>query len=144
MATGLGRFPTPAPAPTTASAWTVGPFPDPASRFQPEGPHGPSEVIDPGGFECSHAIEKRDDGHHWDGLLGRPAHPRPPLGSRQIARIRSTSRGSARDAFSRGSRVKDSPGPTTTTRVWPLLVWGAAASHPGSNRGGQDAHRDLA
>src|SRR5512146_2895424 len=22
--------------------------PDPASRFQPEGPHGPSEVIDPG------------------------------------------------------------------------------------------------
>lgn len=27
-----------------------GPFPDPASRFQPEGPHGPSQVIDPGGF----------------------------------------------------------------------------------------------
>ncbi len=25
-------------------------FPDPASRFQPEGPHGPSEVIDPGAF----------------------------------------------------------------------------------------------
>jgi maltooligosyltrehalose trehalohydrolase len=24
--------------------------PDPASRFQPQGPHGPSEVIDPGGF----------------------------------------------------------------------------------------------
>ena len=24
-----------------------GPFPDPASRFQPHGPHGPSEVIDP-------------------------------------------------------------------------------------------------
>lgn len=24
-----------------------GPFPDPASRFQPEGPHGPSEVISP-------------------------------------------------------------------------------------------------
>src|SRR5262245_54450542 len=22
-------------------------FPDPASRFQPEGPHGPSEVVDP-------------------------------------------------------------------------------------------------
>src|SRR5215218_508289 len=22
-------------------------YPDPASRFQPEGPHGPSEVIDP-------------------------------------------------------------------------------------------------
>ncbi|MBY0513052.1 MAG: malto-oligosyltrehalose trehalohydrolase [Gemmataceae bacterium] len=27
-----------------------GPFPDPASRFQPEGPHGPSQVVDPAGF----------------------------------------------------------------------------------------------
>jgi len=27
-----------------------GPFPDPASRFQPDGPHGPSEVIDPRRF----------------------------------------------------------------------------------------------
>jgi maltooligosyltrehalose trehalohydrolase len=26
-------------------------YPDPASRFQPEGPHGPSQVIDPGAFE---------------------------------------------------------------------------------------------
>src|SRR3954447_2117180 len=25
-------------------------YPDPASRFQPEGPHGPSMVIDPAGF----------------------------------------------------------------------------------------------
>src|SRR5690349_13863601 len=25
-------------------------FPDPASRFQPEGPHGPSEVIDPSAY----------------------------------------------------------------------------------------------
>ncbi|HWO84890.1 MAG TPA: malto-oligosyltrehalose trehalohydrolase [Stellaceae bacterium] len=25
-------------------------FPDPASRFQPEGPHGPSEIVDPGDF----------------------------------------------------------------------------------------------
>ncbi len=24
-----------------------GAFPDPASRFQPEGPHGPSEIVDP-------------------------------------------------------------------------------------------------
>jgi malto-oligosyltrehalose trehalohydrolase len=28
-----------------------GPFPDPASRFQPEGVHGPSEVIDPTAFQ---------------------------------------------------------------------------------------------
>src|SRR6185312_1624064 len=25
-------------------------YPDPASRFQPEGPHGPSQVVDPGRF----------------------------------------------------------------------------------------------
>src|SRR5256885_9000516 len=25
-------------------------FPDPASRFQPEGPHGPSQVIDPSDY----------------------------------------------------------------------------------------------
>src|SRR5947209_10078327 len=25
-------------------------YPDPASRFQPQGPHGPSQVIDPGNF----------------------------------------------------------------------------------------------
>jgi len=29
------------------------PLPDPASRFQPEGPHGPSEVVDPSRFEWS-------------------------------------------------------------------------------------------
>src|SRR5689334_10578951 len=28
----------------------AGPFPDPASRFQPDGPHGASEVIDPDVF----------------------------------------------------------------------------------------------
>lgn len=30
-------------------------FPDPCSRFQPEGPHGPSEVIDPGAFRWTDA-----------------------------------------------------------------------------------------
>jgi len=30
-----------------------GPFPDPASRFQPEGPHGASEVVDPARFQWS-------------------------------------------------------------------------------------------
>jgi maltooligosyltrehalose trehalohydrolase len=32
-----------------------GPFPDPASRYQPEGPHGPSEVIDPSAFAWTDA-----------------------------------------------------------------------------------------
>jgi maltooligosyltrehalose trehalohydrolase len=35
-------------------------YPDPASRFQPEGPHGPSQVIDPSRFAWS------DDG--WPGV----------------------------------------------------------------------------
>jgi maltooligosyltrehalose trehalohydrolase len=30
-------------------------FPDPASRFQPNGPHGPSEVVDPSKFQWSDA-----------------------------------------------------------------------------------------
>src|SRR4051794_11389917 len=30
-------------------------FPDPASRFQPEGPHGPSEVVDPSQFQWTDA-----------------------------------------------------------------------------------------
>jgi maltooligosyltrehalose trehalohydrolase len=30
-----------------------GPFPDPASRYQPAGVHGPSQVVDPGKFEWS-------------------------------------------------------------------------------------------
>ncbi len=34
-------------------------FPDPASRFQPEGPHGPSQVVDPARFRWT-------DGH-WPG-----------------------------------------------------------------------------
>lgn len=37
-----------------------GPFPDPASRFQPAGPHGPSQVIDPRSFTWT------DDA--WDGV----------------------------------------------------------------------------
>lgn len=33
---------------------------DPASRYQPEGPHGPSQVIDPGAFHWKH--------HDWTGV----------------------------------------------------------------------------
>src|SRR5213078_1482280 len=36
--------------------------PDPASRFQADGPHGPSMVVDPGAYEW------RDDG--WGGVSG--------------------------------------------------------------------------
>ena len=37
----------------------AGVFPDPASRFQPEGPHGPSEVVNPKRFRWTDA--------HWGG-----------------------------------------------------------------------------
>jgi maltooligosyltrehalose trehalohydrolase len=37
-----------------------GSFPDPASRFQPEGPHGPSQIIDPGQFKWTD--------HNWRGV----------------------------------------------------------------------------
>jgi maltooligosyltrehalose trehalohydrolase len=50
-----GYFSGPAPAagPGTLHRYQLdggGTFPDPASRFQPEGPHGPSQVVDPGAF----------------------------------------------------------------------------------------------
>src|SRR5688572_4392918 len=35
-------------------------FPDPASRFQPEGPHGPSRVVDPSAFQWTD--------HDWRGV----------------------------------------------------------------------------
>jgi maltooligosyltrehalose trehalohydrolase len=40
-------------------------FPDPASRFQPDGPHGSSQVVDPNAFEWTD--------QHWEGvpLLGQ-------------------------------------------------------------------------
>jgi maltooligosyltrehalose trehalohydrolase len=37
-----------------------GPFPDPASRFQPSGPHGPSQIVDPSKFEWTD--------HSWRGV----------------------------------------------------------------------------
>ncbi len=37
-----------------------GSFPDPASRFQPQGPHGPSQIVDPAGFEWTD--------RHWRGV----------------------------------------------------------------------------
>ncbi|MBV8314653.1 MAG: malto-oligosyltrehalose trehalohydrolase, partial [Planctomycetaceae bacterium] len=33
----------------------LGPFPDPASRYQPEGVHGPSRVVDPDAFAWTDA-----------------------------------------------------------------------------------------
>ena len=37
-------------------------FPDPASRYQPEGPHGPSQIIDPRSYVWSEAET------HWPGV----------------------------------------------------------------------------
>ena len=38
----------------------VGPFPDPASRYQPEGVHGPSQIVDAGSFAW--------DDRSWHGI----------------------------------------------------------------------------
>jgi maltooligosyltrehalose trehalohydrolase len=35
-------------------------FPDPASRFQPEGPHGPSQIVDPSAYRWTD--------EHWNGV----------------------------------------------------------------------------
>src|SRR5262245_25475487 len=40
-------------------------YPDPASRFQPDGPHGPSQVIDPSAFRWT------DGGWRGCGLAGQ-------------------------------------------------------------------------
>lgn len=45
-----------------------GPFPDPASRFQPEGPHGPSEIVDPSAFRWT------DEGFRGASLRGHVAY----------------------------------------------------------------------
>ena len=45
-------------------------YPDPASRFQPEGPHGPSEIIDPAQFRWT------DGG--WTGVSREPTNPVTP------------------------------------------------------------------
>jgi maltooligosyltrehalose trehalohydrolase len=34
------------------------PYPDPASRFQPDGPHGPSQVVDPDAYEWNDATHQ--------------------------------------------------------------------------------------
>jgi len=47
------------------------PLPDPASRFQPEGPHGPSEVIDPHAFEWT---DRRWPGAGPDGQVVYEMH----------------------------------------------------------------------
>ena len=62
-----------------------GTFPDPASRFQPEGPHGPSQVVDPDAFAWTDA--------EWRGLrlagpgalrdARRHLHPRGDMGGRR-------------------------------------------------------------
>ncbi|MFI5378721.1 MAG: malto-oligosyltrehalose trehalohydrolase [Tepidisphaerales bacterium] len=44
-----------------------GPFPDPASRFQPAGVHGPSEIIDPSSFAWTD--------HNWTGVGPNPGGP---------------------------------------------------------------------
>jgi maltooligosyltrehalose trehalohydrolase len=47
-------------------------LPDPASRFQPEGPHGPSQIIDPGSFPWS---DEKWEGIRIEGQVIYEMHP---------------------------------------------------------------------
>ncbi|HET7710810.1 MAG TPA: malto-oligosyltrehalose trehalohydrolase, partial [Thermoanaerobaculia bacterium] len=47
------------------------PYPDPASRFQPDGPHGPSMVVDPARYRWKH---DRLDGPKRKGLVIQEIH----------------------------------------------------------------------
>lgn len=60
-----GRCPDARPGERYKIRLAHGLFPDPASRFQPEGPHGPSEIVDPRAFPWT------DRAWH-----GRPSHER--------------------------------------------------------------------
>ena len=90
-----------------------GDFPDPASRFQPQGPHGPSQVIDPSSFSWT---DQRMEGSasRRAGLVRnahRHIHPGGHLACRRGAAPRSgqtrghTSRSHARGGVLRPIRL---------------------------------------
>jgi len=56
-----GYFAGPVGGARAGTLYTFDGFPDPASRFQPEGPHGPSMVIDPNAYAWRHeCVDVRD------------------------------------------------------------------------------------
>jgi maltooligosyltrehalose trehalohydrolase len=70
-----------------------GPFPDPASRFQPHGVHGPSQVIDPSTFEWTDLV--------WKGI------PRESLILYEIHVGTFTPKGSFQSAIERLPELQD-------------------------------------
>ncbi|WP_398472775.1 hypothetical protein [Tardiphaga sp.] len=77
---GWHRFPTALAAAGTRYQFELSDglcVPDPASRFQPDDVHGPSEVVDPAGYG------NRKLGHpfvrHWRASEGPVSHHRSPL-----------------------------------------------------------------
>ena len=95
---------------STASASTAAtPYPDPASRFQPEGPHGPSQVVDPAAFRLDRRRlarrRPRRPGHLRDAR--RHLHAGGDLGG---GRARAAGAGRARrHRASRSCRSPSSP-----------------------------------
>ena len=57
-----------------------GPFPDPASRFQPQGIHGPSEVMDQPGYPGPIGAGKGPRARTWSSMscTSAPTRPREP------------------------------------------------------------------
>ena len=72
-------------------------YPDPASRFQPDGPHGPSEIVDPSTF----SLDRRDVARR---AARRPGHLR--AAHRHVHARRA--RGPRRRASCRSSRASAS------------------------------------
>jgi len=50
-------------------------LPDPASRFQPEGPHGPSEIVDPGAFAWTDVAWRGLDVPETSATMSRNVRP---------------------------------------------------------------------
>ena len=86
------------------------PFPDPASRYQPEGPHGPSEIVDPAltlgaarnelARDCSLTRPGALRTAHWD--LHARRHVSRPL----LASLRACANSASRDRMHAAGRIR--------------------------------------
>ena len=92
-----------------------GSFPDPASRFQPDGPHGPSQIIDPTAYRW------RDT--NWHGVAGRQVIYEMHIGT-------FTAEGTYRAAMEQLSKLADVG--ITTLEIMPV------AEFPGTFGWGYD------
>lgn len=89
-----------------------GPFPDPVSRFQPKGVHGPSQVVDLARFQWTdgawRGLDSMDRLVVYEARAARsvaPAHPRPPAPRRHLLREGKLRRRRGEAPLPEGSRA---------------------------------------